>query len=42
MYRELVSALCPTLGLSRVLTIWPEITRRLADTPRLRKRAKLS
>jgi hypothetical protein len=42
LYRELVSAISPRLGLSGTLDRWPDITRQLADTPRKRRRHILS
>lgn len=42
LYRELISAVYPRLGLSNTMDRWPEIVRQLADTPRKRARHILS
>jgi hypothetical protein len=42
MYRELVTAILPPLGLAKVLQRWEDITRHLADSPRKRTRQSLS
>ena len=40
MYREVAKAVLPNIRLADTIRRWPEITRLLADTPRLkRKRA---
>jgi hypothetical protein len=38
IYRELCAAIVPHVGLSHVLTHWPDIARGLAESPRKRKR----
>ena len=38
VYRELCAAIVPDVGLSYVLTHWPEIARGLAESPRKRFR----
>ena len=38
IYRELCAAIVPHVGLSHVLTRWPEIARGLAESPRKRGR----
>jgi hypothetical protein len=42
MYRELVAAIVPPLGLARVIQRWNAIARNLADSPRKRRRQSLS
>jgi hypothetical protein len=40
MHREVAQAVLPNTGLAHTIERWPEITRLLADTPRVkRKRA---
>ena len=38
VYRELCAAIVPHVGLSHVLTHWPDIARGLAESPRKRDR----
>ena len=42
LYRELVFAIVPRLGLAKVIERWEGITRSLADSPRERRRQSLS
>ena len=42
LYRELVAAIVPPLGLKKVMQRWKDITRKLADSPRKRTRQSLS
>ena len=42
MYRELVGAIVPPLGLAKVLQRWKDIAHNLADSPRKRTRQALS
>jgi hypothetical protein len=42
MYRELVTAIVPPSGLTKIMQRWKEITRNLADAPRKRPRQTLS
>jgi hypothetical protein len=42
LYRELVEAIVPPIGLANVLQRWKDITRKLADSPRKRIRQSLS
>jgi hypothetical protein len=41
LYRELVAAIVPPLGLARVIQRWNDIARHLADSPRKRRRQSL-
>ena len=42
LYRELISAVSPRVGLAKVLERWGEISRELCDNPRQRTRQTLS
>ena len=42
VYRELISAVSPRIGLARLLERWEEISRDLSESPRQRKRQSLS
>ncbi len=42
LYRELCTAILPDLGLSHVLTHWPEIAQGLAASPRKRTRQRMT
>jgi hypothetical protein len=42
MYRELVAAIVPAAGLTKIMHRWKEITQSLADAPRKRGRQSLS
>ena len=42
LYRELVAAIVPPLGLARVMERWKDIAHDLADSTRKRKRQSLS
>ena len=41
LYRELVIAIVPPLGLASIMKRWKDITRNLADSPRKRTRQRL-
>lgn len=42
LYRELVAAIVPPLGLTKVIQRWKDIARNLADSPSKRRRQSLS
>ena len=42
MYRELVAAIVPPAGLTKIMQRWKDITHNLADAPRKRSRQSLS
>jgi hypothetical protein len=42
LYRELVAAIVPPLGLANIMKRWKDIARNLADSPRKRTRQSLS